>query len=196
MRLRILAGLGVCALALVAARVALAAIPASNGQITGCYTKGGGPLRVVSSASSCNTSTENVLRWNQGPASFDLTVAMSASSQSVLISNKHGLAVSYVCWISTFGEKLGTLNFDPGAGGQATLQGYQQGPTQPGGALLVTDNPVFIGLGISPAPGSGVYEASGTVIANTATNVISIVFYARVDFAANTCTYRGTITAA
>jgi hypothetical protein len=48
--------------------VALAAIPAADGTITGCYATAGGNLRVVNSAANC-ASGETAITWSQrGPA--------------------------------------------------------------------------------------------------------------------------------
>ncbi len=50
-----------------AGSIALAAIPAANGTITGCYSNSTGALRVVDSASNC-VSGETAITWNQkGP---------------------------------------------------------------------------------------------------------------------------------
>ena len=78
MKTRILAVCGLAAVAPVFAAQALGTIPAPNGTITGCFKKGGGPLRVVQTTASC-TSTENSVRWNQGPSS-GLRLAQGSAS--------------------------------------------------------------------------------------------------------------------
>jgi hypothetical protein len=45
--------------------IAAAQIPSSTGQITACYLKSGGSLRVIDSATAKCKSTETQLTWNQ-----------------------------------------------------------------------------------------------------------------------------------
>src|SRR5690348_9990985 len=67
MRKRIVFPIALAAAA-AAAAVAYASIPDSGGVIHSCYSKSGGALRVIDSASTCGTK-ETSLDWNrQGPA--------------------------------------------------------------------------------------------------------------------------------
>ena len=71
-RMRVLiTGLVTTALLTVAAIVAVASIPASDGTINGCYKNGNGALSVIDSAATCPNGT-TPLNWNQtglqGPA--------------------------------------------------------------------------------------------------------------------------------
>jgi hypothetical protein len=57
----------VVALVLAAGGFAVAAIPAADGTIHGCYKKDGGALRVVKGAGGCRAG-ERALSWNRGVA--------------------------------------------------------------------------------------------------------------------------------
>jgi hypothetical protein len=66
-RVRLVIGLAVAALLAAGVAVATGAIPGPSGQITACYQKQSGQLRVVASARQCRRS-ERTLTWNQqGP---------------------------------------------------------------------------------------------------------------------------------
>src|SRR3954454_9282419 len=62
-------GLAIVVFAVGAGAAAWAAIPGADGVLHGCYSKSGGALRVIDSASSKCKSTELPITWNQtGPA--------------------------------------------------------------------------------------------------------------------------------
>lgn len=71
-RKRLLVLGGLLAIAGAVAGIALAAIPGSDGTITGCITKSGGKLRVIDATVTNCKSNEQRLDWNvQGPAGTD-----------------------------------------------------------------------------------------------------------------------------
>src|SRR4051812_29432177 len=57
----------IVALVLAAGGFAMAAIPAADGTIHGCYKRDGGALRVVKGAGGCKAG-ERALSWNRGVA--------------------------------------------------------------------------------------------------------------------------------
>jgi hypothetical protein len=53
------------------AGIAFAAIPGGGGVIQGCYTKVGGVVRIVDTASQCSKAFENPIAWNQAGVKGD-----------------------------------------------------------------------------------------------------------------------------
>jgi hypothetical protein len=192
-RTRILAGLGVVALVLVVVQAAWGTIPSPSGTIIGCYQKSTGALRVVNSSSSCNLGIEGVLQWNDSPAALNVSVPMGTSMAYVTAYSNHGLKIQYQCWSLPSGD-VGILRFDPGSEGQNTLSWMQvQTPfTQPNSQFL-TLHPVELGGG-SPHLDGGNYQAAGTYVAQTSLTEVTVVFAITLDFTAQTCNFRGTIT--
>jgi hypothetical protein len=188
------------ALFLIGAQVAWSAIPASNGMITGCYTRAGGALRVVGSSSVCDTSTENVLRWNRGPVAFNTVAAAVPSTNSIntLLVRSHGLAISYSCGLIEAGAQppLAVLTFDPGTTGSVTAA-WTHGDEVNATASVVPATQGLINVqDLGENPNFPFRLQSGVATAKTSTNTITVVFSMMDDFLHDTCTIRGTITAA
>jgi hypothetical protein len=192
---RILAGLGLAAIAFVAVQTAWGSIPAPDGTITGCIPKGGGLLRVVNSPAGCTASTEKVLQWIAAPQVVNLHVPMATTiGPPVTAYSMHGLDITYTCQSLTSGE-IGALSFDPGATARNTLTYTELKPgfTKPD-RLFITSHPIDLGSGL-PAGDHGQYQGQGTYIARTSSGVVTVVFGMAVDFTAQTCDYTLTITA-
>jgi hypothetical protein len=104
----------VVALVVAVSGLAFAGIPGSGGEISGCYTKANGNLRVVEDSSSCRTS-ESPLSWNQvgGGGGNELSVEARARSTG-----------------PTTSTSVPDLQTDPGAAIALTGNEYTQGPLE------------------------------------------------------------------
>jgi len=195
----------VTTLALIAAQVAWSAIPGSNGTIVGCYKKSGGALRVVNAKSDCDTLTEKPLTWKQGSGRIDVDMSMSRTDHGTTTAfTGNGLVITTTCYLENIGggTEGGQMHIDAGPGGDINASYsfsdffdpvvVKQDGFVPGAPASQLD----IGYIVGTPSGATPFRFEGTLVARTATNVVTVVFHILINFTFERCQYFGTVTAA